>query len=67
MKKLGSTILILSALTIVVSSVMPAEAAKKSRDECMALAKQRGFARGGVDQNRSLADFIRGCMRGTQQ
>jgi hypothetical protein len=67
MKTLGSAILVLSALTILVSSVIPAAAAKKSRDECMTLAKQRGFARGGVDQNRAFNDFIRGCMKGTQQ
>jgi hypothetical protein len=67
MKTLRSTILFLSALAILVSSGIPAAAAKKSRDECMAIAKQRGFAGGGVTQNRTFADFIRGCMRGTQQ
>jgi hypothetical protein len=67
MKTPHSTILILSALTILVSSGIPAAAAKKSRDECMTLAKQRGFARGGGTQNRTFDAFVKGCMRGTQQ
>jgi hypothetical protein len=67
MKKLGSTILVLSALTMVVSSVIPAEAAKKSRDQCLALAKQRGVTGGGSNQNRALRDFMGSCMKGTQQ
>jgi hypothetical protein len=67
MKTLGSAILVLSTLTILVSSVIPAAAAKKSKEECMTLAQQRGFTRGGVTQNRTFADFVRGCMKGTQQ
>jgi hypothetical protein len=67
MKTLGSAILVLSALTILVSSVIPAAAAKKSREECVTLAQQRGFTRGGVTQNRTFGDFVKGCMKGTQQ
>jgi predicted amidohydrolase YtcJ len=56
-----------SAFALVAASMAPAEAAKKSRDECIQLANQRGFT---LVKTRAEAEekrlFIVACMQGKQ-
>ena len=63
--RIGVGILVLSAL--VAASVTPASAAKKTRDECMQLASQRGF-NGSGDRTQAAAKraFVVSCMQGKQ-
>jgi hypothetical protein len=48
-------------------SVTPAAAAKKTRDECMQLASQRGFnGSGDKTQAATKRAFVISCMQGKQ-
>jgi hypothetical protein len=61
-------ILVFSALALVAASVTPAAAAaKKTRDQCMQLASQRGF-NGSGDRTQAAAKrtFVVSCMQGKQ-
>jgi hypothetical protein len=60
-------ILVLSAFALIAASVTPAAAAKKTRDECMQLASQRGF-NGSGDRTQAAAkrNFVVACMQGKQ-
>ena len=60
-------ILAVSALALIATSVTPASAAKKTRDECMQLASQRGF-NGSGDRTQAAAKrtFVVSCMQGKQ-
>jgi hypothetical protein len=44
----------------------PADAApkKKSREECLELAKARGFNGGGTRGGAERAEFVKACMQG---
>jgi hypothetical protein len=59
--------LAVSAFALVAASMAPAQAAKKTREECMQLASQRGF--NGVS-TRAEADakkaFVASCLQGKQ-
>jgi len=66
--KIETGILTVSALALVAANVVPAEAAaKKTRDECMQLASQRGFnqvsTKADADAKRA---FVVSCMQGKQ-
>jgi len=65
--RIGTGILVVSAFALVAASIAPAEAAKKTRDECMQLASQRGFnqvsTKAEADAKRQ---FVVGCMQGKQ-
>ena len=65
--RIGIGILVVSAFALVAASIVPAEAAKKTRDECMQLASQRGFnqvsTKAEADAKRQ---FVVACMQGKQ-
>jgi len=65
--KIETGILTVSALALVAANVVPAEAAKKTRDECIQLASQRGFnqvsTKADADAKRA---FVVSCMQGKQ-
>jgi hypothetical protein len=66
--KIGIGIVGFSLLALVAASLAPAAAAaKKTRDECMQLASQRGF-NGSGDRTQASAkrDFVISCMQGKQ-
>jgi hypothetical protein len=65
--RIGIGILALSMFALVTASVTPAAAAKKTRDECMVLASQRGFTTGGDKmQVAAKRTFVFSCMQGKQ-
>lgn len=39
-------------------------APKKGREECLALAQQRGFQGGGTQSGHARAEFVKACMQG---
>jgi hypothetical protein len=47
--------------------IAPASAAKKTMQECEALAHQRGFVEGNAEMAGRPKGFIRACMSGKQQ
>jgi hypothetical protein len=65
--KIETGILAVLALALIAATVVPAEAAKKTRDECMQLANQRGFSqvssKQAADAKRA---FVGSCMQGKQ-
>ena len=65
--RFGLGILVLFAFALVAASIAAAEAAKKTRDECMQLASQRGFnqvsTKAEADAKRQ---FVISCMQGKQ-
>jgi len=63
--KVATVILSFSAFLIFTSSITPAAAAKKSREECMQLAEQRGFSDMGGRGGPKRA-FVAACMQGKQ-
>jgi hypothetical protein len=65
--RFGIGILVVFAFALIVASIAHAEAAKKTRDECMQLASQRGF-NGGGDRTQAAAKrkFVVDCMQGKQ-
>ena len=68
MMRSGIAILVLSAFALVAASITPATAAKKTRDECLQLAKQRGFDTSGQKaQIEATRAFVKACMEGKQQ
>jgi ABC-type transporter MlaC component len=60
-------VMAISAFALVAASMAPAQAAKKTRDECMQLASQRGFnqvsTKADADAKRA---FVVSCMQGKQ-
>ena len=63
--RIGIAILTLSAFALALTSVNPAAAAKKTRDECMQLASQRGFnGSGNKAQGDAKRAFVGACMQG---
>jgi hypothetical protein len=67
MKKITLSISLLFALISFAWCVAPAIAAKKTLQECEALAQQRGFVGGGRKMAGKPKGFIRACMQGKQQ
>jgi ABC-type transporter MlaC component len=65
--RIGIGIFVLSTFALAASSIAPAEPAKKTRDECMQLASQRGFnqvsTKADADAKRQ---FVIACMQGKQ-
>ena len=65
--KIEKYILAVLAAALVAATVVPAAAAKKTRDECMQLASQRGFnqvsTKADADAKRA---FVVSCMQGKQ-
>jgi hypothetical protein len=65
--RIGIGILVVSAFALVAASIAPAEAAKKTRDECVQLASQRGF-NGSGDRTQAAIKrkFVVDCIQGKQ-
>ncbi len=65
--RIGIGNLVFSAFALIAASVAPAAAAKKTRDECMQLASQRGFnGSGDKTQAATKRAFVISCMQGKQ-
>jgi hypothetical protein len=67
MKKITLSISLLFLLSSFAWFIAPASAAKKTLEECQALAQQRGFVGSGSKMGGKPKGFIRACMSGTQQ
>ena len=65
--RIGIGIMVVSAFALIAASIAPAEAAKKTRDECIQLASQRGF-NGSGDRTQAAIKrkFVVDCMQGKQ-
>jgi hypothetical protein len=66
-ERIASCVLAVSALALLAASIAPAQAAKKTREQCLQLASQRGFnqvvTRAEADAKKA---FIVSCMQGKQ-
>jgi hypothetical protein len=67
MKKITLSISLLFVLISFGWCIAPAVAAKKTLEECQALAQQRGFVGGSAKMAGRPKGFIRACMQGKQQ
>jgi|GEM_PF-4890136 hypothetical protein len=67
MKKITLLISLLFLLSSFAWLIAPASAAKKTLQECEALAQQRGFVGGNTKMAGKPKGFIRACMSGKQQ
>jgi hypothetical protein len=65
--RIATGMLAVSAFALVAASMAPVQAAKKTREECMQLASQRGFnsvsTRAEADARKA---FVTSCMQGKQ-
>ena len=65
--RIATGMLAVSAFALVAASMTPAQAAKKTREECLQLASQRGFnqvvTRAEADAKKA---FVVSCMQGKQ-
>jgi hypothetical protein len=67
MKKISLSLSLLLLLSCFAWFIAPASAAKKTLEECQALAQQRGFNGGNAKMSGKPKGFIRACMSGKQQ
>jgi hypothetical protein len=67
MKSMALAIIAASVLAILASSITAANAGPKhSREECMQIARQRGFTSGDRNANEVFRNFAIACMQGKQ-
>jgi hypothetical protein len=65
--RIATCMLVASALVLAATAMTPAQAAKKTQEECMRLASQRGFSQ-VVTRAEAAAKkaFVVSCMQGKQ-
>jgi hypothetical protein len=65
MRFIAPAILVLSTAAFIACAVTPAAAAKRSREECMKLAAEKGYTiAGSRAEATAKRSFIRSCMDG---
>jgi hypothetical protein len=67
MKKITLSISLLVLMVSLVWLIAPATAAKKTLEECRALARERGFIGGNGKAAGHPKAFVQACMQGKQQ